>query len=169
MRPDLRAALSEPPNRTVSHGGLSAITDEDAALPVLVGVHSGHSRSSYYQARWQGGAVRYALLISSDESAPISAEEDSARVAAYTAFTDEMHARGVLHDGGLRLQPTATATTVRIRQGDVVIADGPFAETKEQIAGFFLAECKDLDEALEVAAKIPGAAYGTIEVRPVWE
>ena len=113
--------------------------------------------------------MRYALLISSDESAEISAEEYSARLAAYTAFSDEMRARGVLQDGGLRLQPTATATTVQVRQGDVVIADGPFAETKEQIAGLYLAECKDLDEALEVAAKIPGAAYGTIEVRPVWE
>ena len=72
-------------------------------------------------------------------------------------------------EGGERLHDTTDATTVRVRDGDVITSDGPFAETKEQIGGFFLVDCKDLDEAIEVAAKIPGAAYGSIEVRPIWE
>ena len=79
-----------------------------------------------------------------------------------------MTARGVLL-GGERLRPSTTASTVKVRDGGVVIADGPFAETKEQIAGFYLIECADLDEAIEVASQVPAAAYGTIEVRPVWE
>src|SRR5437762_902209 len=61
------------------------------------------------------------------------------------------------------------ATTVRVSNGDVVTTDGPFAETKEQMGGFFLVDCKDLDEAIEVASKIPGARHGCIEVRPIWE
>jgi len=87
---------------------------------------------------------------------------------AYMAFGEEMGARGVLQ-GGERLQPVTTATTVRVRDDEVVTSDGPFAETKEQLGGFYLVECKDLDEAIEVAARIPGARYGSIEVRPIWE
>ena len=68
-----------------------------------------------------------------------------------------------------RLRPAATATTVRVREGDVLTSDGPFAETKEQLAGFYLVDCKDLDEAIEVASRIPGAAHGSVEVRPIWE
>ena len=71
--------------------------------------------------------------------------------------------------GGERLQPAATATTVRVRDGEVLTSDGPFAETKEQLGGFYLVECKDLDEAIEVASRIPGAKHGSIEVRPIWE
>jgi hypothetical protein len=112
--------------------------------------------------------MRYALLIFKDESAVVSDEEMSGRFAAFAEFAERMSARGVLL-GGERLQPTATATTVRVRGGDVVIADGPFAETKEQIAGFYLVDCTDLDEAIEMAAEIPLAHTGTIEVRPVWE
>jgi hypothetical protein len=116
-----------------------------------------------------GGAVmRYAMLVCNDENAAVGPEESSATFAAFAAFAEEMEARGVLV-AKERLRPTSTATTVRVRNGDVVVADGPFAETKEQIAGFYLMECKDLDEAIEIAAKIPGAAFGTIEVRPVWE
>jgi hypothetical protein len=113
--------------------------------------------------------MRYALLIYQDEDAVISPEERSVRVAAFNTFVDQMLARGVLRDRGLRLQPTTTATTVQVRAGDVVIADGPFAETKEQIAGFYVIECEDLDEAIEVASKSPAAQLGTVEVRPVWE
>ena len=97
-----------------------------------------------------------------------SPSERSTRFAAFTEFQDEMTARGILL-GGERLRPTTTATTVQVRGGDLVIADGPFAETKEQIAGFYLIECVDLDEAIEVASKIPTADVDTIEVRPVWE
>ena len=88
--------------------------------------------------------------------------------AGYMAFGEEMTRRGVLRDGA-RLRPTTDATTVRVRDGEVVTSDGPFAETKEQIGGYYLVECADLDEAIEVAAKIPGARHGSIEVRPVWE
>jgi hypothetical protein len=113
--------------------------------------------------------MRYALLVYSDDGFETSPDERSGRIGTYTAFADTMRARGVLHDAGLRLRPTMTATTVRVRGGDVVIADGPFAETKEQIGGFFVVDCQDLDEAIEVASQIPGARYGSIEVRPVWE
>ena len=68
-----------------------------------------------------------------------------------------------------RLRPTSLSTTVRVRDGGLVVADGPFAETKEQIAGFYIIDCEDLDEAIEIASRNPGARYGTVEVRPVWE
>ena len=79
-----------------------------------------------------------------------------------------MAERGVLQ-GGERLRLTSDATTVRVRNGEVLATDGPFAETKEQLAGYFLVDCKDLDEAIEVAAQIPGARTARIEVRPIWE
>jgi hypothetical protein len=114
--------------------------------------------------------MRYALLICIDEQAQAAAspEEAAASMAQYDAFGAEMGQRGVLK-GGERLRPTTDATTVRVQQGEVLVSDGPFAETKEQMAGFYLVDCKDLDEAIEVASKIPGAQHGTIEVRPIWE
>ncbi|HLX87328.1 MAG TPA: YciI family protein [Acidimicrobiales bacterium] len=111
--------------------------------------------------------MRYALLICADE-ALLTPETGPERMEAFEAFQQEMADRGVLL-GGERLTPVASATTVRVRQGDLVIADGPFAETKEQIAGFYLVDCKDLDEAIEVAAKIPAAEWGSVEIRPIWE
>jgi hypothetical protein len=114
--------------------------------------------------------MRYALLICTDETsdAARSPEETATSMAAYGAFGEEMGARGVLQ-GGERLRPTTDATTVRVRDGEVLMSDGPFAETKEQMGGFYLVDCKDLDEAIEVASKIPGAAVGSVEVRPIWE
>ena len=112
--------------------------------------------------------MRYALLVCDDETAALSEAERQERFAAFLVFQDELTARGMLVSRE-RLRPTAASTTVRIRDGGLVIADGPFAETKEQIAGFFVVECEDLDQAIEMAAKIPAAEYGTIEVRPVWE
>ncbi len=114
--------------------------------------------------------MRYALLICGDENAMLAAspEETAAMMAGYDAFAQEMGSRGVLR-GGERLRPTTDATTVRVVDGDVVVSDGPFAETKEQLGGFFLVECEDLDQAIEVASKIPAAKHGTIEVRPIWE
>jgi hypothetical protein len=113
--------------------------------------------------------MRYALLIFQDEAgAEVSPEEQSARYAAHIALNKDLSASGALL-GRERLRPSSTATTVQVRNGDVVIADGPFAETKEQIGGFYLVECKDLDEAIEMASRIPSAERGTIEVRPVWE
>jgi hypothetical protein len=114
--------------------------------------------------------MRYALLICTDEKAveALSPEERTAALNEYLAFSEEMGKRGVLQ-GGERLRPTTDATTVRVHDGEVLTADGPFAETKEQVGGFYLVDCKDLDEAIDVASKIPGARIGTIEVRPIWE
>ena len=114
--------------------------------------------------------MRYLLLICNDEAndQARSAEEASAYLAEYGAFGDEMGRRGVL-EGGARLRPIADATTVRVRGGDVVTSDGPFAETKEQMGGYYVVDCKDLDEAIEIASKIPAAVEGSIEVRPIWE
>ncbi len=114
--------------------------------------------------------MRYMLLICVDETTAEAAspEEAAASFAEYEAFMAEMAERGVLQ-GGERLRPTSDATTVRVRDGEVLASDGPFAETKEQIGGYFAVDCKDLDEAIAVAAKIPGARFGSIEVRPVWE
>jgi len=114
--------------------------------------------------------MRYLLMICTDENADaaLSPDEGQARLAGYLSFAEEMARRGVLQ-GGERLRPTTDATTVQVRDGKVLTADGPFAETKEQVGGFYLVDCKDLDEAIEVAAKIPGARDGSIEVRPIWE
>jgi len=114
--------------------------------------------------------MRYLLMICTDESADVatSPEEAAASMAEYGAFMEELGARGVLQ-GGERLRPTSDATTVRVRDNETVTSDGPFAETKEQIGGYFVIDCKDLDEAIEIAAKIPGARIGSIEVRPIWE
>jgi hypothetical protein len=114
--------------------------------------------------------MRYALLICGDESAMSAASpaEAEASFGEYMKFGEDMTKRGVL-TGGERLRPTTDATTVQVRDGEVLTSDGPFAETKEQIGGFYLVDCKDLDEAIEIASKIPGARSGSIEVRPVWE
>jgi hypothetical protein len=114
--------------------------------------------------------MRYALLICTEEAgdAAMSPDEASARMAEYASFGEEMGARGILQSGA-RLRPTTDATTVRVRDGDVLTSDGPFAETKEQMGGFYLVDCADLDEAIEIASKIPGAQSGSIEVRPIWD
>jgi hypothetical protein len=114
--------------------------------------------------------MRYILMICTEESAEgaMSPAEQTAVMGEYAAFSEEMASRGVLQ-GGERLRPTTDATTVRVRDGEVLTSDGPFAETKEQIGGYFAVDCKDLDEAIEVASKIPGARDGSIEVRPIWD
>lgn len=114
--------------------------------------------------------MRYVLMICNDEQV-LAAQDpamDAAMLAEYGQFGQEMGARGVLRDGA-RLRRTADATTVRVRDGEVLTVDGPFAETKEQIGGYYVIECGDLDEAIAVAAKIPHARTGSIEVRPIWE
>jgi hypothetical protein len=114
--------------------------------------------------------MRYILLICTEEAVDqaMSPAEGEAQMAEYMKFGEEMTKRGVLL-GGERLRPTTDATTVQLRNGEVLTSDGPFAETKEQIAGYYAVEAKDLDEAIEIAAKIPGASKGSIEVRPIWE
>ena len=114
--------------------------------------------------------MRYVLMICTDERAEQEMDPDAgaALMAEYGAFGDEMTARGVLQ-GGERLRPTSDATTVRVRAGEILTSDGPFAETKEQIGGYYVVDCKDLDEAIDVASKIPNARDGVIEVRPIWD
>ena len=112
--------------------------------------------------------MQYLLMIygSETDGANLSPQEMQSMYGKYMAVTQEMKARKV-YIGGNPLQPTATATSVRVRDGQTLTTDGPFAETKEQLAGYYLLDCKNLDEAIEYAAKIPGAALGTIEVRPI--
>ena len=112
--------------------------------------------------------MKYALLIAYDESADaaMSPGEQQAQMADYMAFQEQV---GSSILAGERLHPTTDATTVQVRDGEVLTSDGPFAETKEQMAGFYLVDAKDLDEAINIASKIPGARQGSIEVRPIWE
>jgi hypothetical protein len=113
--------------------------------------------------------MQYALLIYTPEP---EGEPDPAAMAAemeaYNAFTDHLRAKGAMK-GGEALDSVATATTVRVVDGRTVTTDGPFAETKETLGGFYLVEAADLDEAIAYAAMIPGATRGSIEVRPVWD
>jgi hypothetical protein len=114
--------------------------------------------------------MRYLLLIYQNEAdhAKLSQEELGAEYAAYMAYGEEVQKRGAFLSGEA-LQPTNTATTVRVRGGKTLSTDGPFAETKEQLGGYYLLNCKDLDEAIEFAAKIPAAKDGSIEIRPIME
>ncbi|AFT98746.1 MULTISPECIES: YciI family protein [Nocardia] len=111
--------------------------------------------------------MKYVLLICDDESSAPSMAEIAAD-PAHQAFSAEVARRG-RSLGGARLRPVATATTVRVREGETLVSDGPFAETKDFIGGIDIIECADLDEAIELAALHPYASRGCIEVRPVWE
>jgi len=117
--------------------------------------------------------MRYALLIVDPESADPSPEPPSPELRAqmtaeYNAYTQMLRDRGTFL-GGEALQPNPTATTVRVQEGRTVTTDGPFIEAKEALGGFYLVEARDLDEAIELAAACPGAKYGAIEIRPIWE
>ena len=112
--------------------------------------------------------MKYLLTIYSDESGwgDVTPEQIDQVMNAYWAFQREVEEKGVFI-AGEGLEPTSSATTVRLRDGERLVTDGPFAETKEQLGGFYLLDCDNLDEAIEWAAKIPGAQTGSIEVRPV--
>jgi hypothetical protein len=114
--------------------------------------------------------MKYLLTIYTDESGFADATPDDIgrMMAAYEAFGRAATEAGVML-GGEGLAPSASATTVQVRDGDTVTSDGPFAETREQLAGYYLLDCRDLDEAIGWAARIPGALNGTIEVRPVMD
>jgi hypothetical protein len=112
--------------------------------------------------------MRYMLLICVDESIKLSPEESAAIGPATEAWITEMDGRGIRIEGH-QLQRTASAASVRVRDGQLLVSDGPFAETKEQVAGFDLLECASHDEAVQVAARHPVAAIGTVEVRPFEE
>src|SRR5439155_19148653 len=112
--------------------------------------------------------MQYLLLIYGEEKAwtTMSEAERNTLFADYRSFTDEVKRSGHWV-GGNPLQPTHTATTVRVRDGKPSTTDGPFAETREQLGGYYLVEAKDLDDAIAIAAKIPSSRYGSIEVRPI--
>ena len=110
--------------------------------------------------------MQYLLLIYSTESVETGLDQ-GAIMAEYGTFT-----QGIVQNGNFksadRLKPVSTATTVRVKDGKTLTTDGPFAETREQLGGYYLIEAKDLDEAVGIAAKVPTARYGSVEVRPVW-
>ena len=114
--------------------------------------------------------MRYLCLIYDDESnwGTMSKEQADAMMGEYFSFTEDIKKNGQ-HLGGEALQPTETATTVRVRNGKISTTDGPFAETKEQLGGYYLINAKDLNEAIQVAARIPSARLGSVEVRPIME
>lgn len=112
--------------------------------------------------------MKYVMLIYQDEKAAKAASEEllAASLERYNQFHEEIAASDHLVDG-IRLRHSDTATSVRLREGEVLTTDGPYVETKEQLAGFYLMECADLDEAISLAARIPTAESGVVEIRPV--
>ena len=114
--------------------------------------------------------MRYMLLIYTEEAVDeaLSEAEMGELMEGYMQFGKDLEAAGA-YRGSDRLQPEATATTVRVRDGETLHTDGPFAETKEALGGFYIIEAANLDEALEWARKVPSARLGSIEVRPIWE
>ncbi len=114
--------------------------------------------------------MKYALLIYYDEGtqAPTGSPEAQESMEAYMKFTEAITQRGI-NLGGEALHGTDAATTVRVRNGDTLTTDGPFAETKEALGGFYLIDVADLDEAIAVAAELPGSWYGSVEVRPIYD
>lgn len=113
--------------------------------------------------------MQYLLLIYGEESTDQPSDEAMAsEMEAYDAFTRHVAERGA-YKAGEALHPSSSATTVRVRDGKTVATDGPFAETKEVLGGFYVVEAADLDEAIDYAARIPGAKRGSIEIRPIFQ
>lgn len=113
--------------------------------------------------------MQYLLMIYDDENFYRTAPkaELERRHGAYVAYTEALKSAGVIR-GGERLQPVATSSTVRAKDGKTVVLDGPYVETKEQLAGYYVIEVDNLDKAIEWAARCPAASNGTMEVRPIW-
>jgi len=114
--------------------------------------------------------MQYLLLLYANEHGwdSLTPEQQQQGAAAYKAYTEALQKSGALQ-GANRLQPTSTATTVRSNNGKAQVLDGPYADSKEQLGGYYLIEAADLDAAIAWANRCPGASHGTIEVRPVWE
>ncbi len=113
--------------------------------------------------------MQYLLLLHSNEAgfATMSKDEVEQAMGAYMAYTEALTKAGALVNSN-RLQPVATATTVRLANGKQQVLNGPYAETKEQLGGYYLIEAPDLDAAISWAARCPGASHGTVEIRPIW-
>jgi hypothetical protein len=114
--------------------------------------------------------MKYMLLVCHDEQdwGKVSETDQRRALDQSVQLCHQLHASGSYVDAS-PLHPTSTATCVRVREGKRLVTDGPFAETREQLAGYFLIEARDLDEALDIAGRVPGARWGTVEVRPVKE
>jgi hypothetical protein len=114
-------------------------------------------------------AMKYLLMIYGNEAGMKTASKEvvGQMVAAYGAYTEAVKKAGILVDSN-RLQPSSAGTTVRVANGKTEVLDGPYAETKEQLAGYYMIDVPDLDAALSWAARCPGASHGAIEVRPIW-
>ncbi len=114
--------------------------------------------------------MKYLLAIYADEAewAELGEDDRAAMYVEYARFAEDMGRRGMMIDGA-ELRPTAAATTVRVREGRTLVTDGPFAETKEQLGGYFVVECDSIDDAIEAAGRMPTARHGCIEVRPLVE
>jgi hypothetical protein len=133
-------------------------------LPGAVRLGNGESRLNHWELH-----MNYLLLIYSNETEMRALGEAGLKKMSdeYTEFTKSIVQAGQFKAGD-RLKPASTASTVRVRNGKAAITDGPFAETREQLGGYYLIEAKNLDEATAIAARIPGARIGSIEVRPIW-
>jgi hypothetical protein len=114
--------------------------------------------------------VRYMLLIYGDERqwTELSEEESAAEMGRWEAYGKDIEGEGILR-GGDALHPTAAATTVRVRNGETQVTDGPFAETREQLGGYYMIECDSIDQAIDAARRIPSVDSGSVEVRPIME
>ena len=114
--------------------------------------------------------MRYLLLIHVDEADFATSTDDAMAemMAGYRAFGEAVTAEGIMR-GGDALHPSSTATVVRVRDGETLLSDGPYAETREQLGGYYEVECDTLDQAIDAARRIPGATQGAVEVRPIWE
>lgn len=113
--------------------------------------------------------MRYILLIYGSEAVdPANSQQAAARTSRYAAVAEDAGNRGILQ-GAERLRPTADARTVRVRGGQVAASDGPFAETREQLGGYYVVDCRSEAEAIELAASLPAAEEGCVEVRPIWD
>ncbi len=111
--------------------------------------------------------MRYLMLVCVNESLQMTPEEHAEHMRAVGSWVREMEDRGVRVLGD-RLRPADDAVAIQVRDGELLMSEGPFAEAKEQMGGFDVIECADQDEAIEVASRHPGAQYGTIELRPFW-
>jgi hypothetical protein len=114
--------------------------------------------------------MKYLLLIYGNETQMLSASKEATTqtLAAYAAYTEAVKNAGI-YVGSNRLRPTASATTVRVANGKNQVLDGPYADTKEQLGGYYMIDVPDLDAALSWASRCPAASHGTVEVRPIWE
>jgi len=112
--------------------------------------------------------MKYMLMMYFEEDGALTQEQREKCYVESAAFAQKLHESGKFL-GGAPLQPTSTATSLRLQDGKRLVTDGPFAETREQLGGFFLIDAKDLDEAIDIAARVPAGRWGTVEIRPLVE